>query len=364
MKKLLFLLIISSLLMSCSSIKNRVKNKTKIKDTNGFDVLINQFSYNIENLWGPNESAITRPKDHITYSDQYKTRSDLNMDTGTITIETIADDNPREHLRQSLIHTMLMDMDPSIIDLDLDTGNVQVNKKIFLHENQILDDKGEPIRWKWHASHFADYLLNTCLQKRTNGSRKIFFITIQLVPKHMEKRAYKYLSIIRRASKHYGVDQSLILAIIQTESNFNPYAVSHADALGLMQVVRKTAGRDVFKMKGKWGQPNRRDLLDPENNIDIGTAYLSMLQNSYLGGIANPVSRRYAVITAYNGGAGSVLRIFAREQNQAFHIINAMRPNEVYKILSTQHPSIEARHYLYKVTHFQKNTDINGIDKP
>lgn len=116
--------------------------------------------------------------------------------------------------------------------------------------------------------------------------------------------------MVRRASRKYGVDESLILAIMQTESSFNPYAVSRSDALGLMQVVQHTAGKDVFRSQGKSGTPSRSFLFDPASNIDTGTAYLAMLNNVYLGGIDNPTSRRYAVITAYNGGAGSVLRVF------------------------------------------------------
>lgn len=47
--------------------------------------------------------------------------------------------------------------------------------------------------------------------------------------------------MVRQASRKYGVDESLILAIMQTESSFNPYAVSRSDALGLMQVVQHSA---------------------------------------------------------------------------------------------------------------------------
>jgi membrane-bound lytic murein transglycosylase C len=51
-----------------------------------------------------------------------------------------------------------------------------------------------------------------------------------------------------------------------------------------------------------------------------------MLNNVYLSGIDNPTSRRYAVITAYNGGAGSVLRVFSSDKVQAANIINSMAP--------------------------------------
>ncbi|XPE62277.1 transglycosylase SLT domain-containing protein [Shigella flexneri] len=48
---------------------------------------------------------------------------------------------------------------------------------------------------------------------------------------------------------------------MQTESSFNPYAVSRSDALGLMQVVQHTAGKDVFRSQGKSGTPSRSSCL-------------------------------------------------------------------------------------------------------
>ena len=174
-----------------------------------------------------------------------------------------------------------------------------------------MEHPGQPFRWQGRAASLADSLIQNKLKKRNSGLHVIWSVTIPMVPTHLDKRAHKYLPMVRKAADQYGVDASLILAIMQTESSFNPYAVSHSDALGLMQVVQHTAGVDVFRMKGKWGKPSRSYLLDPENNIDAGTAYLSLLQRSYLGGIQDPVSRRYAVITAYNGGAGSVLRGFS-----------------------------------------------------
>ncbi len=75
-----------------------------------------------------------------------------------------------------------------------------------------------------------------------------------------------------KAARKYGVEESLIPAIMQTESSFNPYAVSRSDALGLMQVVQHSAGKDVFRAQGKSGTPDRSYLFDPQSNIDTGTA--------------------------------------------------------------------------------------------
>ncbi|MDX7571989.1 membrane-bound lytic murein transglycosylase MltC [Serratia marcescens] len=354
MKKILALLVIAPLLISCSGKKSEEINEAWIKDTNGFDILMGQFAHNIENIWGLNEVLIAGPKDYVKYTDQYQTRSHINFDTGAITIETIATTDPAAHLRQAIISTLLMGDDPGSIDLYSDANDIQISKEPFLY-GQVLDNKGAPIRWEWRAAHFADYLLQTKLQKRTSGLHVIYSVTIQLVPNHLDKRAHKYLPMVRKASEKYGVDESLILAIMQTESSFNPYALSGSDALGLMQVMQHTAGKDVFQMRGKWGTPSRSYLFDPENNIDTGTAYLAILQNNYLGGIQNPTSRRYAVITAYNGGAGSVLRVFSSDRTRAVGIINAMQPGDVYQTLTTKHPAAESRRYLVKVNTAQKS---------
>lgn len=355
MKKFLALAMIAPLLISCSSSQKKgdAYNEAWVKDTNGFDILMGQFAHNIENLWGFKEVLIAGPKDYVKYTDQYQTRSHINFDEGSITVETIAGTDPATHLRKAIIKTLLMGDDPGSIDLYSDADDIPISKQPFLY-GQVVDNTGEPIRWEWRAARFADYLLQTQMKSRTNGLKIIYSVKINLVPNHLDKRAHKYMSMVRQASRRYGVDESLILAIMQTESSFNPYAVSRSDALGLMQVVQHSAGRDVFRAQGKSGMPSRSYLFDPQSNIDTGTAYLAMLNNVYLSGITNPTSRRYAVITAYNGGAGSVLRVFSSDKVQAANVINTMSPGDVYQTLTSRHPSAESRRYLYKVDTAQK----------
>lgn len=354
MKKILALAFLAPLLVSCSgSKKGDSYNEAFVKDTNGFDILMGQFAHNIENIWGFNEVLIAGPKDYVKYTDQYQTRSHINFEAGTITIETIAGTEPAARLRQAIIMTLLMGNDPSNVDLYSDANDIQISKEPFLY-GQVVDNTGQPIRWEGRASQYADWLLQNRMKSRTTGLHIIYSVTINLVPNHLDKRAHKYVGMVRQASRKYGIDESLILAIMQTESSFNPYAVSRSDALGLMQVVQHTAGKDVFRSQGKGGTPSRSYLFDPKSNIDTGTAYLAILNNVYLAGIANPTSRRYAVITAYNGGAGSVLRVFSDDKVQAANIINGMTPGDVYQTLTTRHPSAESRRYLYKVNTIQK----------
>lgn len=106
----------------------------------------------------------------------------------------------------------------------------------------------------------------------------------------------------------------------------------------------------IFLPVKVWGQPSREYLYNPSNNIDAGTLYLTILRDEYLDGIADPVAKRYAMISAYNSGAGAVLRVFDSDKYEAIDRINDLSADAVYRILTTAHPSSQARNYLRKVT--------------
>ncbi|WP_029686059.1 transglycosylase SLT domain-containing protein [Tatumella saanichensis] len=152
------------------------------------------------------------------------------------------------------------------------------------------------------------------------------------------------------AASHYGVDERLISAIISVESGGNPDAVSRSDAIGLMQIKASTAGREVYRVQGKRGQPTRRELQDPAKNIQIGTAYIKILQKTMLSGIRNPVTMRYATIVSYSNGAGALLRTFSPDRERAIAMINGMTPQQFYRYIERRHPAAQAPRYLWKVT--------------
>ena len=321
------------------------------KDTRGLDILTGQFANNIDRIWGVNELLVASRKDYVKYTDRYFTRSHVSFDEGLITIETQADLN---RLHNAIVHTLLMGSDANGIDL-FASGDVPISSRPFL-VGQVIDNRGGSIADQFTASNFATYLIQNKLQtRRLSNGNQVQFVVIPMIANHVEVRAQKYLPIVRKVARRYGLDESLILGIMQTESSFNPYAISYANAMGLMQVVPHTAGRDVFQMKGMSGQPSKNYLFDPEKNIDAGAAYLWLLQNKYLDGITNPTSKRFAMISAYNSGAGAVLRVFNDDKDAAIMQINQLYPEQVYRILTTSHPSAQARNYLLKVDKAQKS---------
>lgn len=152
------------------------------------------------------------------------------------------------------------------------------------------------------------------------------------------------------AANSYGVDRKLVDAIISVESGGNPKAVSKSNAVGLMQIKASTAGREVYRVQGRRGQPSTSELRDPAKNIDIGTAYIKILQDQALGGIRDPETLRYATIVSYANGAGALLRTFSRDRDRAIAMINALTPEEFYQHVQNKHPAAQAPRYLWKVT--------------
>ncbi|MDD9157324.1 membrane-bound lytic murein transglycosylase MltC [Aliivibrio sp. S4TY2] len=330
------------------------------KDIKALDSLISSFSGNVEKRWGKNNLVIAGKSSYVKYTDGYLSRSQVNFSTGQVTVETVAGTEPKAHLRQAIITTLLTPDDPAGVDLYSDAA-VTLGGKPFLYQ-QVVDQDNKPIEWSWRASRYADYLIAHHLKTKNIDYKKAYYVDIPMVKNHTQLREYQYADIVRGASQRYDIPEDLIYSIIRTESSFNPYAVSWANAYGLMQVVPKTAGRDVFKLvKNKPGDPTPEYLFNPHNNIDTGTAYFYILKTRYLKDIRNPVSKQYSMISAYNGGAGGVLTTFSSSRSRAIQDINSLNPNQVYWALTKKHKNAEARRYLEKVTAFKKEFNSGKI---
>ena len=330
------------------------------KDAAALDRLMNTFSGQVKRYWGDNDSLVAGKRQYVKYTDGYQSRAHVDFERGVVIVETVATTEPENHLKEAITTTLLTPDNPAGVDLYSDSA-IELKGKPFLY-GQVLDQEGKPIEWSWRANKFADYLISQNLKKRKIRYQQAYYVEIPMVADHADKRGYKYATIVRDASRRYGIPEDLIYAIIKTESSFNPYAVSHANAYGLMQVVPNTAGTDVFKLvKNKPGKPTPEYLFDPARNIDTGTAYFYILRNRYLKEVRDPLSLHYSMISAYNGGTGGVLKTFDNNRKRAMNDLNSLQPNQVYWALTNKHPKAEARRYLQKVTNFQKEFNQGKI---
>ncbi|MDU6110776.1 MAG: membrane-bound lytic murein transglycosylase EmtA [Klebsiella pneumoniae] len=139
------------------------------------------------------------------------------------------------------------------------------------------------------------------------------------------KRAMQWMPISEKAGAAWGVDPQLITAIIAIESGGNPAVVSKSGAVGLMQ------------------------LKNPERNISMGAAYLSILENGPLAGIKDPQVMRYAVVVSYANGAGALLRTFSSNRQDAIEEINDLDADEFFEHVVKKHPAPQAPRYIWKL---------------
>ncbi|MGH8547475.1 MAG: lytic transglycosylase domain-containing protein [Methylococcales bacterium] len=95
-------------------------------------------------------------------------------------------------------------------------------------------------------------------------------------------------SWVRIIAPHFEMDPKLVMAVIDTESAFDPRARSPKNAQGLMQLIPETAKR--FGVSDPW---------DPIENIIGGTAYLHWLTRHFSGDLKR-------VLAGYNAGEGAV----------------------------------------------------------
>jgi membrane-bound lytic murein transglycosylase C len=310
--------------------------------------LIAALSAILSDVWGEREPEVASDHRYVKYVNAYEARAIVDFEAGWLQVETVAREDTLGKLRDAVVSTLLTTRDMRLEDIFSDAAPTTDGEPFLL--GQVLDADRQPIRWRWRAERFADYLLATALKTRKQNGRLIHAVRTDLVDNHLHLRELEYADFVLASAKRYRVAPSLIYAVVEVESAFNPYAISPAKAYGLMQIVPATAGRDVYaRIKNRRGEPGREELFQPDFNIDIGSAYLHLLDDVYLQGIKNADSRRYASIAAYNGGASSALRTFDRNRDRALAKINRLSAAEVYARLLTDHPYAETRRYLEKV---------------
>ena len=313
---------------------------------------LSNFIENISKQWGKNNVKIPKKKEYVKYMQNYKSRALVDFDKGIVRVETL---DSKSSLKNAIVTTLLLPDDPRGADL-YSAKKIKLGSTPYLL-GEVKDDQNKNIRYSWRANRYADILLKKSYKTQMlQNNKRIHFVEFPMVKDHANIRVKKFKPFVKRYARQFGVSENLVYAIIQTESNFNQFAVSSAGAYGLMQIVPTSAGRDAYKhVKGKTLTPSKSYLFDAKNNIELGTAYIDIIDKKYLEGINNPISKEYCVISAYNTGSGNVLKTFSSNRTKAKEIINTKKPSEVYSKLRANLPYEETRRYLKKVVDYKKD---------
>ena len=283
----------------------------------------------------------------VEYSNSDNIRRSVDYKTGEISIEILGDNISKAKINQVVSNQLLSLKKES-------TNNATQKDKVITASDKKIAKKIPTTQKMMPALNIKSLKqqakVSTSLQK--NG-QKLTKITMRNTKNHIVKRGDTYLPLVFKNAKKWHVEPSLILAIMYTESHFNPLAQSHIPAYGLMQVVPTSAGRDVtsFYMGGE-RILRSGELFDPTFNINVGTAYLNILESKYLKRVSNKETRMYLAIAAYNGGIGAVAKHFSGKSSlSALAVsVNRLTPEQVYESLKYKFPAKETTDYLVRVS--------------
>ncbi|MGE0762326.1 MAG: lytic transglycosylase domain-containing protein [Bdellovibrionales bacterium] len=147
------------------------------------------------------------------------------------------------------------------------------------------------------------WLKNTLkLQTAQDTREAVHHVLSQAMNLRDKDMAARATRAVLAAAAQYQMDPFFILAMMKTESRFNPEIVGRHGEIGLMQILPETAAWIAARNKIEWR--GKEALKDPVYNIRLGVAYVHFLRQSFK---ADSVS----YVAAYNMGAANVRRLRA-----------------------------------------------------
>lgn len=287
-----------------------------------------QYVAEVEAKWGTFQGS-TRGE-WVEYGGDRSAKSYVNFQDGVAVFETVVDENAadKEKVAQQQINRMV---EQALAEKDIGGS-------------RVLDGQIADVETLLRASQSP---VNRGTVTGKDGMRRTrYAIATPLVPDHLKRRAERYVGFVNTYSSQYHLDASLVMAIMETESYFNPRAQSWANAYGLMQIVPKFAGRDTWReIYRQDGVPSGDYLFDPENNVKHGCCYLHLLMDRDWSKIRRGNKKDYLVICSYNCGPGNVNRMVLKKYGQP----EQYSDDKFFALLATYTPE-ETQGYLRKVT--------------
>jgi len=308
-----------------------------------FDRLWRERKAEIEQKW--DEALRSTNKEWVDYSGDLNARSAVDFEKGVVDVTAIVPAIEKDIIPRA--EDLVADQLKKILSAENDS-----RQRIL--ENQIALDPGKTVTPDTTTAFVEKAKKQVVIDKKPfvpkDGVPRVkVTVRFNLLPNHLQIRAKKFHAEIGRYSSKFGIPPDLVMAVVHTESYFNPLAVSPADAHGLMQLIPKYGARDAYRMVYKKDRVVPPEYLYiPHNNIELGSAYLSLLRDRVFNSITDKLKQLYLVICAYNWGPGAVKRNIVNKNN-----ISTMTSDQVYQTLRQQTPE-ETSNYLKRVTERMK----------
>ena len=330
-----------------------------------------QYQEKVATVWG-SESVMPAAKQDVTYRDNYKQRSIVDYDEGVVKVELAlkpdtAQNNKRNHRQLVAAVKQTIEQSPddrSIIDI-VKQPTPPHSKQPAVLAGLVANIDNSPLspeELEEFAMVMASAMTSRVLTGNDGNQRVVISTQFKLLPDHIRIQAEKFSASVNAHAQEHDIPAPLVYAIIETESAFNPMAKSPIPAFGLMQLVPRTGARDAYKfLFSKDRILKEKYLYDPDNNIQLGTAYLHLLYFKRFKKIKNPEARTWATIAAYNAGSDSVISAFTGQfslrnypsryswRRHALKKINNLSAEKLYQHLRRYLPAEETRDYIKKV---------------
>ena len=360
-----------------------------------------------EAVWGQDDAALPTQSVWVDYSDDMQSRRQFDFEEGVLKIEQIVDDTATQaDLMDSLVASVAEAESDTEADLSEKDAVLNYAKETLAAQDIALSEapaatnapvlEGIMALDNTEVAASIETQLSSALEAPveanvgsaanapdqgaeagassgeitvssailSSGAKKVT-VTIPFAVDYLSESAQRYQNQVIEEANRRGLPPSLVYAIMETESHFNPRARSHIPAFGLMQLVPSSGGLDAYHyVYGEKLVLGPEYYFNPDQNVELGTAYLDLLLTRYLRAVDNEESRTLCAIAAYNTGAGNVARSFSggTSVRGAAPLINALEPEAVYEHLIANLPYEETRNYVKKVTKARER--YRALDQP
>ncbi len=321
-------------------------------------------------VWGESDAKLPDRKRIVEYGDNMTERRTIDFEKGVVRVDIAFplamrgnSDQIKQRMTDLVKRVVTEPADSrSIIDIAKAPSDTRRRGAPVL-AGLVENDHGQAVTIH-NAMAFAQHVIRHVTKRSQVGGdgkkRMIVSAEFPLLPNYIQTLAQKYENIITYYSTRQSLNARLVFALIETESFFNPVARSNAPAFGLMQLVPSSGARDAYMaIYGRAKIVTDSYLYNPKHNVNLGTAYLRLIDSKYLSHIRNKKSRLWCTIAAYNTGVTNVLGTFAGQRSHyysnvawremAFRRVNAMSSAEVFRQLRLHLPYNETRQYIVKI---------------